>query len=216
MQGAGRYVLWLGALCLVCGASVAIAFAAPGHPPPHPASAARKACHRTKHRHCPQTRSRNRSRHKHKSGTSAKPSNPTNGPVSGTSGSALSPASAPESTANSGATRPGEKVAPVKSPATPPPTHVEVTAEDSEGFRFVLSRPSVPAGKAIIEFVNHGQDEHNLNAEENEGAVVGSLPNTPSNDHLSLTIDLKPGSYTLFCSLPGHAAKGMKATLIVE
>lgn len=94
---------------------------------------------------------------------------------------------------------------------------MEVTAEDSEGFRFVLSRSNVPAGKTIIEFVNHGQDEHNLNAAEgSEGEVVGSLPNTPSNDHLSLTVNLKPGSYTLFCSLPGHAAKGMKATLTVE
>jgi plastocyanin len=97
------------------------------------------------------------------------------------------------------------------------PAHVEVTAEDSEGFRFVLSRSSVPAGKTIIEFVNHGEDEHNLNAAQgSEGEVVGSLPNTPSNDHLSLTVNLKPGSYTLFCSLPGHAAKGMKATLTVE
>ncbi len=94
---------------------------------------------------------------------------------------------------------------------------MEITAEDRESFRFVLSRSSVPAGKTIIEFVNHGQDEHNLNAAEgSEGEVVGSLPNTPSNDHLSLTVNLKPGSYTLFCSLPGHAAKGMKATLTVE
>ena len=106
---------------------------------------------------------------------------------------------------------------PVKPPTPPAPAHVEVTAEDSEGYRFVLSRSSVPAGKTILEFVNHGQDEHNLNATEgSEGEVVGSLPNTPSDGHLSLTVNLKPGSYTLFCSLPGHAAKGMKATLTVE
>lgn len=75
----------------------------------------------------------------------------------------------------------------------------------------------MPAGKVIIEFVNHGQDEHNLNAvEATEGSVAGSLPNTPSNGHLSLTVDLRPGNYTLFCSLPGHEAKGMKATLVVE
>jgi plastocyanin len=103
------------------------------------------------------------------------------------------------------------------SPTPVAPTHVEVTAEDSEGFHFVLSRPRVPAGKTIIEFVNHGQDEHNLNAVEQTGeALVGSLPNTASNAHLSLTVDLEPGNYTLFCSLPGHAAKGMKATLVVE
>jgi len=94
---------------------------------------------------------------------------------------------------------------------------VQVTAEDTEAFRFVLSRSSVPAGEVIIEFVNHGQDEHNLNAlEPNAGAVVGSLPNTAPNAHPGLSLDLHAGSYTLFCSLPGHEAKGMKATLKVE
>jgi plastocyanin len=115
---------------------------------------------------------------------------------------------------------PADKALPVKSPTAPAstaPTHVEITAEDTEAFRFVLSRSTVPAGKVILEFVNHGQDEHNLNAvEETEGSVAGLLPNTPSNGHLSLTVALRPGSYTLFCSLPGHEAKGMKATLVVE
>ncbi|MFZ1154600.1 MAG: plastocyanin/azurin family copper-binding protein [Solirubrobacteraceae bacterium] len=92
-----------------------------------------------------------------------------------------------------------------------------MTAEDTEAFRFVLSRPTVPAGKVIIEFINHGQDEHNLNAvEPTEGVVAVSLPNTASNSHLSLTLNLHSGSYTLFCSLPGHEAKGMKATLVVN
>jgi uncharacterized cupredoxin-like copper-binding protein len=31
-----------------------------------------------------------------------------------------------------------------------------------------------------------------------------------------LSLELHAGSYTLFCSLPGHEAKGMKATLKVE
>jgi plastocyanin len=94
---------------------------------------------------------------------------------------------------------------------------VEVTAEDSGAFHFVLSRPTVPAGKVIVEFVNHGQDEHNLNAvEPTEGSLEGSIPNTAPNAHPSLTLNLRPGSYTLFCSLPGHEAKGMKATLVVN
>ncbi|MGC2372696.1 MAG: plastocyanin/azurin family copper-binding protein [Solirubrobacteraceae bacterium] len=108
--------------------------------------------------------------------------------------------------------------APAKSPILPTaPARVEVTAEDAGAFRFVLSRPTVPAGKVIVEFVNRGQDEHNLNAiDPTEGSVAGSLPDTVSNAHMSLTLDLHPGSYTLFCSLPGHEEKGMKATLVVS
>lgn len=94
---------------------------------------------------------------------------------------------------------------------------MEVTAEDAEAFRFVLSRPTVPAGKVIVEFVNRGQDEHNLNAiDPADSSVAGSLPDTASGAHLSLTLELRPGSYTLFCSLPGHEAQGMKATLVVN
>ncbi len=44
--------------------------------------------------------------------------------------------------------------------------HVQVTAEDSNGYHFILSRTSVPAGPVVIEFVNHGQDEHNIHAVE--------------------------------------------------
>jgi plastocyanin len=94
---------------------------------------------------------------------------------------------------------------------------VQVTAEDTGAFRFILSRSSVPAGPVAIEFVNHGQDEHNLNVQPGEESLVGSLPNTAPGAHPSLpTLDLHAGTYTLFCSLPGHEAKGMKATLTVE
>jgi plastocyanin len=113
---------------------------------------------------------------------------------------------------------PAEPAPPVEPPAEPlAPAHLEVTAEDTEAFRFVLSRPSVPAGKVIIEFVNHGQDEHNLHAlEPGESSEAGSIPNTAPNAHPSLTLDMHPGTYTLFCSLPTHEARGMKATLVVE
>lgn len=94
---------------------------------------------------------------------------------------------------------------------------MQVTAEDSEAFRFVLSRPSVPAGEVVIEFVNHGQDEHNLNAVDSEGPVPnGSIPDTAPDAHPSIKLNLRAGSYTLFCSLSDHAAKGMKATLVVN
>ena len=158
-------------------------------------------------------------RHKHRAQAPTTPAGQAaGGQAEGGAAGVGAPASSTSgSSPGAGQSGPG---APEKAPvgaAPPTPAHVEVTAEDKEGFRFVLSRSSVPAGKTILEFVNHGQDEHNLNASEgSEGEVVGSLANTPANGHLSLTVELKPGSYTLFCSLPGHAAKGMKATLTVE
>jgi plastocyanin len=90
---------------------------------------------------------------------------------------------------------------------------VQVTAVE---YSFTLSRTRVPAGKVILELVNHGQDEHNLNAELGEGPPVGSLPGTPAGAVKDQAVELRPGTYTLFCSLPEHAKKGMKATLVVE
>jgi plastocyanin len=90
---------------------------------------------------------------------------------------------------------------------------VQVTAVE---YSFTLSRTTVPAGKVILELVNHGQDEHNLNAGLAEQPPAGSLANTPAGAVKDQTVELRPGTYTLFCSLPEHAKKGMKATLVVD
>ncbi len=80
----------------------------------------------------------------------------------------------------------------------------------------MLSRSVVPAGKVIFEFVNQGQDEHNLNVVPPEGPVAGTFADTPSKVVSDQQLILRPGSYTLFCSLLDHKQKGMKATLLVE
>jgi plastocyanin len=91
--------------------------------------------------------------------------------------------------------------------------HVQVTAVE---YHFTLSRTTVPAGNVIFDFVNHGQDEHNLNVAPPEGPLEGSVADTPSEGMGQVEIQLRPGTYTLFCSLPEHEKKGMKATLTVE
>ncbi len=84
-------------------------------------------------------------------------------------------------------------------------------------YSFTLSRPEVPAGEVIVEFVNRGEDPHNLHLlEATEDSEAGAFPNTAPGALQDLKLKLHPGSYTLFCSLPGHEAKGMKATLIVR
>jgi plastocyanin len=212
-------VLFLGAFCMVCcvcGASAA------GHRSRRRPSHAARVCHRARHRHC-QSINGKRSDRKHKRRATSKPGKRkgiSKGRGQTTPWATVPSSVAPGSTPGSGtpSSGPVDASPPLESPvATPPPARVQVTAEDTGGFRFVLSRPTVPAGKVIVEFINHGQDEHNLSAvEPSEGSVAGSLPDAVPNAHLSLTVNFRPGSYTLFCSLPGHEAKGMKATLVVS
>jgi|HubBroStandDraft_2_1064218.scaffolds.fasta_scaffold342607_1 plastocyanin len=214
-------------LCLFGGASIALATSAhrSRERPSHTAQACHR--HRAKHRHCLATRGANKSHHKHTRGSLTKPSAPggtTGTGSSGASGAPWTAAPAPvipgSTTHGSGGTSPGSGGAPVTEVPTAPtgPAHVQVTAEDTSGYHFILSRTSVPAGPVVLEFVNHGQDEHNLHAvEPAEGAEAGGLKeNVKPDAHTDLTLNLHAGSYTLFCSLPGHEAKGMKATLVVE
>jgi plastocyanin len=85
-------------------------------------------------------------------------------------------------------------------------------------YSFTLSRPNVPAGEVIFEFLNRGQDPHNLNvaAAFSESEMSGTFASTEPEHHSDQTIIMRAGSYTLFCSLPGHRAAGMITTLVVQ
>lgn len=74
----------------------------------------------------------------------------------------------------------------------------------------------MPAGKVIFEFVNRGEDEHNLNVLPAEGSAAGSFSDTASGGVSDQAMILRAGTYTMFCSLPEHEQKGMKATLVVQ
>jgi plastocyanin len=211
-------VLLLGVLCLVSCAAATIAIAAPGHHSSHVVH----ACRHSKHRRCrkPHIGKHSHRKHKQEPSKSSLPGNPATAMPLTAPPAPVIPGASPD--AAGGGTSPGATgSAPptTKAPVTPAgPAHVQVTAEDSNGYHFILSRTTVPAGEVVIEFVNHGEDEHNLHAvEPSEGVEAGGLKeNALPGTHTDLTLDLHAGSYTLFCSLPGHEAKGMKATLTVE
>jgi plastocyanin len=106
---------------------------------------------------------------------------------------------------------PSEAPSEVEPPSVP---HVQVSAIE---YGFSLSRTTVPAGKVIVQFVNDGQDEHNLKLTDgSQGPLAGSFAETPAKGVAQLQLEMHTGEYTLFCSLQGHEAKGMKATLTVE
>jgi plastocyanin len=134
---------------------------------------------------------------------SAAPTTPAGNPVASSS-----------PTSPSGSSEPVEGQPSEEGSTLPPPLpEVQVSAVE---YHYTLSRTTVPAGKVIIEFVDNGQDEHNLNAQGASGPPVASFPTVTPKTVTRQTVELKPGSYTLFCSLAGHEAKGMKATLTVE
>ena len=72
------------------------------------------------------------------------------------------------------------------------------------------------AGKVTIKFANMSPLMHNMTIEQGRsGPVVGATP-TFQGATKSLTVDLKPGTHTFRCSVPGHRAAGMQGTLTVS
>ena len=134
----------------------------------------------------------------------------------GGSSSSSSTASSTPTTASSPA-----KSAPATSPA---PARQKAAAAggltvgaDSGGqLKFTKSSLSAKAGTVAIKFTNSSQIAHNLTIQQGtNGAVVGATP-TFSGGTKTLSVNLKPGTYTFFCSVPGHRQAGMQGTLTVR
>lgn len=105
---------------------------------------------------------------------------------------------------------------PEAEPEDPTIPRLGVKAEDKDVFRYTLSRETVPAGDVVVELNNQGEDPHNLNLERTEGGGPDlSLPTVGPDEQARAKFALAAGEYRLWCSLDGHEAAGMKATLIV-
>jgi len=71
------------------------------------------------------------------------------------------------------------------------------------------------AGKVSIDFTNTSPLDHNVTIESSAHQILGSTPTFAGGSKV-LTVDLKPGTYKFFCSVPGHRMAGMEGTLTVK
>jgi plastocyanin len=71
------------------------------------------------------------------------------------------------------------------------------------------------AGQVSIDMTNMSSLSHNVTVESSSGAILGATP-TFQGGSKTLTLNLKPGTYKFFCSVPGHRAAGMEGTLTVQ
>ncbi len=82
-------------------------------------------------------------------------------------------------------------------------------------FAFSLE-PSHPAGLVSMTLVNEGQTFHNLEIIGLDGeSMPGFVLEADPGQEATGEIELAPGTYTLFCSVPGHREAGMESTLTV-
>jgi plastocyanin len=114
---------------------------------------------------------------------------------------------------------PGGPAPPDPTAPTPaPPTPIHTLSVASREYSLTLSRQVLTPGLETIQLNNRGEDPHDLVISLDDGvnAPIATYPETPSLESHTEKVDLPAGRYKLFCSLPGHEALGMRATLRVE
>jgi uncharacterized cupredoxin-like copper-binding protein len=82
-------------------------------------------------------------------------------------------------------------------------------------FKITLASSTVPAGKITFHVKNAGKIQHDLAV---SGPGVNGIEKTPliaPGGVATLSVTLGPGSFTLFCTVPGHRAAGMVTKLTV-
>jgi plastocyanin len=94
-----------------------------------------------------------------------------------------------------------------KEPAGPPVATLEVDALPSLSFQ--AKEFTVPAGVIQINYIDRGGTHTLLFQEPQFSGFQLAVPQGKK----SGKVELKPGAYTIYCSIPGHRAAGMQATV---
>jgi plastocyanin len=71
------------------------------------------------------------------------------------------------------------------------------------------------AGKVTVDFTNDSAIAHNVTLINSANKTLGETP-TFDGGTKSFNVTLKAGTYTYYCSVPGHRAAGMQGTLTAK
>jgi plastocyanin len=99
-------------------------------------------------------------------------------------------------------------------PAAGAPSKLKLAANPTGLLSYNTKQLTAKAGTVTIELTNNSPLEHNVTVAQG-ATVLGATP-TFIKDTKSLTLTLKPGTYTFYCSVPGHRQAGMEGTLSVS
>ena len=81
-------------------------------------------------------------------------------------------------------------------------------------FKIALPKNTLAAGSYAFEVANDGKIEHDLVVQGN--GVDEKTPTIQPGSSATLNVDLKPGTYDVYCSIPGHKQAGMDVKLTVS
>ncbi len=92
---------------------------------------------------------------------------------------------------------------------------VKFEADPNGQLAYTTTSATAKAGEVTIDFKNPQSLTHDVAIESSSGEEVGKTELVADGSD-STTVDLKPGTYTFYCSVPGHREAGMEGTLTVK
>lgn len=102
------------------------------------------------------------------------------------------------------------------SASTPASSGAAGTMIQVRDFALDPSSVSVTAGTVALTVTNDGPTLHNVKIRDGAGEVLFGTKDLREGESQSISGNLQPGEYVLFCSLPGHESLGIKGTLTVN
>lgn len=92
---------------------------------------------------------------------------------------------------------------------------LEIEADPSGNLAFTTDSATAKAGKVTVDFNNESPVPHDVAIESSSGETLGQTEIIAEGSD-STTVNLKPGEYTFYCTVPGHRQAGMEGTLTVK
>jgi plastocyanin len=93
---------------------------------------------------------------------------------------------------------------------------VALEADPGGQLAYTTTAASAKAGDVTIDFNNPQPVPHDVVVEDSAGAEVGKTELIDSSSTSATLQGMKPGTYTFYCSVPGHREAGMEGTLTVK
>jgi plastocyanin len=91
---------------------------------------------------------------------------------------------------------------------------VSIPADPNGGLSYKFASATAQPGKVTLDSKNDATIGHDIAIEGNGVSAHGKVVQDGGTS--TLTANLKPGTYTFFCSVPGHREGGMQGKLVVK
>jgi plastocyanin len=101
-------------------------------------------------------------------------------------------------------------------PAVESAGKLELEASPTGQLAYTTSKAVATAGQVTISMRNMSGVTHNVAVQSGTSGPVIGATQIIAKGSAAVTVNLKPGTYTFFCQVPGHRAAGMEGTLTVK